>query len=192
MICRRERRLRRVCLFSLPVLVVAAIGVTTWRSADNYLQQTEFWVRSAVSEARYAGAVWRVTSVRVFVDGSDTEAQPRRKARLVTITMSAAVAENENLDWLACNITLVDRDARRWRPLDANLARNIRQELNTSTEIPYGCEAVPSEPGVRGGELQFEQMFVVPAEIIPSLAVRVSVAAALPASIELPLSEPKG
>ncbi len=187
MACEGERRLWWISLISLPVLITASLAANAWRNIEEYARRSE---RNFVEDAQnlvYAGASWRLESARLFGDGKDKNIKLPGEMRLVVVRLDVEAESNIGDGWSQCQVSLGDREGRRWLPLDLSLSRNISRELDP-TQLPAdNCGIASLNPPAKGQSALIEEKFVVPAEAVASLSVRISFASTRPWALSIPL-----
>lgn len=184
---RGEKKLRFLSLVALPPLLVAAFAVNARRNVQDHVQQIETSVRPAATGEAYAGAGWQVAAVRVIGDGRDTKVTFPGQMRLLIVQLAATAREEIGQGWAQCRFTLVDDKGRRWLPLDPTLSRDISRDLDRKATPVDGCGIASLHPPAKGGSVTIEEKFVVPADVLPSLTVRLSFVGTRPEAISLPL-----
>lgn len=184
---RRERRLRLLSLIALPPLLVVAFAVNARRNVENYVEQIETSVRPVAAGQSYAGAEWKIAAVRLIGDGRDTKVTFPGQMRLVIVQLMATAREEIGQGWSQCRFTLVDARGRRWLPLDPMLSRDISRDLDRKATPIDGCGIASLHPPAKDGSVTIEEKFVVPADVLPSLMVRLSFVGIRPEAISLPL-----
>lgn len=183
----REKRLWLLSLLALPVLLVAAFAINARRNVVNYVEQIEMRARPASGET-YAGAVWQVERVRLIGDGRDTKVTFPGQMRLVVVQLKATARDKIGEGWAQCRFTLVDGQDRRWLPLDPTLSRDISRDFDRKARPLDGCGIASLHPPARDSSVTIEEKFVVPADVLSSLEVRLSFVATRPEVLSLPLS----
>ncbi len=184
---RRERKQRLLSLVALPPLLVAAFVVNARRNVEDHVRQIEASVRPAVAGLTHAGAEWKVAAVRLIGDGRDTKVTFPGQMRLVIVQLTATAREEIGQGWSQCRFTLVDNQGRRWLPLDPMLSRDISRDLDRKAKPVDGCGIASLHPPAKDASVTIEEKFVVPADVLPSLAVRLSFVGTRPEAISLPL-----
>lgn len=185
---RRERKLRLLSLIALPPLLVVAFAVNARRNVENYVEQIETSVRPVAAGQSYAGAEWKIATVRLIGDGRDTKVTFPGQMRLVIVQLMATAREEIGQGWSQCRFTLVDDRGRRWLPLDPMLSRDISRDLDRKATPIDGCGIASLHPPAKDGSVTIEEKFVVPADVLPSLMVRLSFVGTRPEAISLPLN----
>lgn len=186
-VSRRESKLRLVSLIALPLLLAVAFAVNARRNVEDYVRQIETSVRPATAGQVYAGAEWQVEKVRLIGDGRDTKVTFPGQMRLVIVQLVATAREPIGEGWSQCRFTLVDDRGRRWLPLDPMLSRDISRDLDRKAKPVDGCGITSLHPPTKDAAVTIEEKFVVPADVLPSLKVRLSFVATRPEAIDLPL-----
>ncbi|MFS2154814.1 hypothetical protein [Rhizobium sp. Rhizsp42] len=184
----RERRTWLLSLASLPLLVVAAVVVNAWRNIEDYRHRIETDIQQGSGQLDYAGAAWRLEKVRLIGDGRDAQLRLPGEMRLIIVRMVATAARDIGDGWGQCEVSLVDGTGRRWLPLDVILSSDISRDLEPDNEPLKGCGITSLDPPHQDHAALIEEKFVVPDAAIPTLSVRLSVAALRPRAIGFPLA----
>lgn len=187
MVSDRERRAWWLSLASLPLLVVTAVAINAWRNIEDYRHRIETDITQGPDRLDYAGATWRLQGVRLLGDGRDTQLRLPGQMRLVIVRMVATATRDVGDGWGQCEFSLTDGTGRRWLPLDVSLSNDISRDLDPDEEPVNGCSITSLTPPPKGHAVVIEEKFVVPAEAVSSLLVRLSVAALRPQAIGFPL-----
>ncbi|MFS8047672.1 hypothetical protein [Rhizobium sp. BR 314] len=187
MVSRRERRLWLVSVASLPLLLAGNYAVDAWRNAKEYVRRNELQVHSSISGQAYAGALWSISQTRLIGDGRDTKITFPGQMRLLILQMTAQAEEEIGSSWSECQLTLTDPSGRRWLPLNFLLSDSISRDLDPQATLADGCDAASRKPPAKGAGTLIEEKFVVPADVIPLLSVRLSFASTRPNAISFPL-----
>lgn len=190
MVSDRERKRWWLSLASLPVLIITAVGINSWRNIGDYRQGTETEVTRGADQLDYAGARWRVEKVRLLGDGRDAQLHLPGQMRLVIVRLVATAYRDIGEGWGQCEVSAADGTGRRWLPLDVSLSNDISRDLEPGREPVSGCGITSlSAPGKDHAAL-LEEKFVVPAASVAALSVRLSVGGLRPKAIEFPLNLP--
>lgn len=187
MVSNRERRMWWLSLASLPVLVAAAVAINTWRNAADFRHRIETDIAQGADQLDYAGARWQLDKVRLIGDGRDTQVRFPGQMRLIIVRMEATATRDIGEDWGQCEVSLTDSVGRRWLPLDVSLSNDISRDLDPKVTPVSGCGITSLTPPRQDHAALIEEKFVVPANAVPSLSVRLSVAASRPKAIGFPL-----
>lgn len=182
----RERRLRWFCLLSLPFLLTGAFAVNAWRNLGDYVHRIER-IRPGNGNEAFAGAIWRLETARLIGSGRDTKVTFPGQMRLVVVRLVASATAEIGEGWSQCRLTLNDEKGRRWLPLDFALSNSISRDLDPKVKPVEGCAAASRSPPAVDGAVLIEEKFVVPAEAIHSLSVRLSFASTRPEAISFAL-----
>jgi hypothetical protein len=183
---RREKKLRLLSLFALPLLLAVAFAVNARRNVEDHIRQIETSIRPAAGQI-YAGAEWQVGTVRLIGDGRDTKVTFPGQMRLVIVQLAATARGEIGEGWAQCRFTLVDDRGRRWLPLDPMLSRDISRDLDRKAKPVDGCGITSLHPPAKDASVTIEEKFVVPADVLPSLKARLSFVGTRPEAIDLPL-----
>jgi len=184
---RRERRLWLISLVSLPILLAGNYATDAWRNAREYVRRNELRVHDSVDGQAYAGALWSIKQTRLIGDGRDTKITFPGQMRLLILRVTAQAEEEIGGSWSECQLTLTDPSGRRWLPLNFLLSDGISRDLDPQTAPVEGCDAASRKPPAKGASALIEEKFVVPADAIASLSVRLSFASTRPNAISFPL-----
>lgn len=187
MVFDRERRVWWLSLLSLPVLVAVAVTINAWRNINDYRHRIETDVIEGADEIDYAGAKWRLEKTRILGDGRDTQVRFPGQMRLIILRMVATATNDIGQGWGQCEVSLSDGTGRRWRPLDVSLSNDISRDLDPKAAPVSGCGITSLTPPRKDHAVLIEEKFVVPADAVPALSVRLSVAASRPEAIGFPL-----
>ncbi|MBY5566270.1 hypothetical protein HFO55_03210 [Rhizobium leguminosarum] len=187
MVSDRGRKMWWLSLASLPLLVAAAVVINAWRNIDNYRHRIETDITQGPDHLEYAGATWRLQNVRLLGDGRDTQLRLPGQMRLVIVRMVATALRDIGDIWGQCEVSLTDGAGRRWLPLDVSLSNDISRDLEPDREPVSGCGITSLKPPRKDHAVLIEEKFVVPAEAVPALSVRLSTAALRPEAIGFPL-----
>ncbi len=188
MVFDRERRAWWLALASLPFLVVAAVALNARRNIEDYRHRIEIDVEQGSDQVGYAGATWRLEKVRLIGDGRDTQVLFPGQMRLVIVRMVATATDKIGEGWGQCEVSLTDTTGRRWLPLDVTLSNDISRDLEPKNEPVKGCGITSLNPPDPNHAAMIEEKFVVPADAVATLSVRLSVAALRPQAIGFPLA----
>ncbi|MBO9194840.1 hypothetical protein J5277_12045 [Rhizobium sp. 16-449-1b] len=188
MVSDRERRVWWLSLASLPLLVAAAVAINAWRNIEDCRRRIETDIAQGSDQLDYAGATWRLETVRVIGDGRDTQVRFPGQMRLVIIRMVATSTGKIGEGWGQCEVSLTDTKGRRWLPLEVSLSNDISRDLEPKNEPVKGCGITSLSPPEPNHAAMIEEKFVVPADAVPALSVRLSVAALRPQAIGFPLA----
>ena len=183
MVSDRERKMWWLSLASLPLLVSAAVVINAWRNIENYRHRIETDIMQGPNQLDYADATWRLENVRLLGDGRDTQLRLPGQMRLLVIRMVATATREIGDGWGQCQVSLADGTGRRWLPLDVSLSNDISRDLEPDREPVSGCGITSLKPPQKDHAVLIEEKFVVPAEAVPALSVRLSVAALRPGAI---------
>ncbi|RAL97797.1 hypothetical protein DOU54_10420 [Agrobacterium sp. MS2] len=107
--------------------------------------------------------------------------------RLIIVRMEATATRDIGEDWGQCEVSLTDSVGRRWLPLDVSLSNDISRDLDPKVTPVSGCGITSLTPPRQDHAALIEEKFVVPANAVPFLSVRLSVAASRPKAIGFPL-----
>jgi hypothetical protein len=187
MVSDRERRMWWLSLASVPLLAVLAVGINAWRNIGEYRHGIETEITQGAPEIDYAGATWSLEQTRLIGDGRDTEVRFPGEMRLIVVRMAAKATQDIGEGWGQCEVSLTDGTGRRWLPLDVILSSDISRDLDPDAEPLDGCGIASLNPPQKDQTTTIEEKFVVPAEAVPALFVRLSVGALRPAAIAFPL-----
>lgn len=179
----RDRKMWWLSLASLPVLVACACAINVWRNIGDYRHRIEVDIEQGPGTLDYAGASWRLEKVRLIGDGRDTPVRFPGQMRLVIIRMVATATRDVGSDWGQCEVSLGDGMGHRWLPLDVSLSNDISRDLEPDREPVKGCGITSLSPPSKGHAVLIEEKFVVPADAVPALSARLSVAALRPGAI---------
>lgn len=183
----RETRLWWLSLACLPVLVGVAVAANTWRNLAEYQHRIETDLVGDSEHLDYAGAIWQLDRVRIIGDGSDTSVRFPGQMRLVIVRLVATATSDIGESWGQCEVSLIDVRGRRWLPLDINLSNEISRDLDPKAPPLNGCGVTSLTPPEIDHAAAIEEKFVVPADAISQLSIRLSVAALRPKAISFPL-----
>lgn len=170
-------------LAGLSVLVACACAINVWRNIDDYRHRIEFDIERGPGNLDYAGASWRLEKVRLIGDGRDTPVRFPGQMRLVIIRMVATATRDVGSNWGQCEVSLRDGSGRRWLPLDVSLSNDISRDLEPDSEPVKGCGITSLSTPSKGHAVLIEEKFVVPADAVPALSARLSVALLRPEAI---------
>ncbi len=148
-VSRREKKLRLLSLFALPLLLAVAFAVNARRNVEDHVRQIETSIRPAAGQI-YAGAEWQVGTVRLIGDGRDTKVTFPGQMRLVIVQLAATARNEIGEGWAQCRFTLVDDRGRRWLPLDPMLSRDISRDLDRKAKPVDGCGITSLHPPGEG------------------------------------------
>ncbi len=187
MVSRRERRLWLLSLLSLPALLAGNYAIGAWRNVEDYVRRSELRVHDDIAGQAYAGAVWTLAQARLIGDGREAKITFPGQMRLVIVRLAAKAEDEIGDSWTQCRLTLTDPGGHRWLPLNFILSGNISRDLDPQATPVDGCDAVSRQPPAKGADTLIEEKFVVPADAVPSLSVRLSFASTRPDALSLPL-----
>lgn len=187
MVFSRERKMWWLSLAALPVLVAAAVAINAWRNVADYRHRIETDIAQGADHLDYAGARWQLDKVRLIGDGRDAQVRFQGQMRLVIVRMVATATRAIGEDWGQCEVSLTDNAGRRWLPLDVGLSNDISRDLDPKATPVSGCGITSLTPPQQDHAALIEEKFVVPADAVPALSVRLSVAASRPKVIGFPL-----
>jgi hypothetical protein len=187
MVFDREKKAWWLSLVSLPLLAATAVLINAWRNLDDYRHRLDTEITQGPELLDYAGATWRLEKPRLLGDGRDTQVRFPGQMRLVIVRMVATATVSIGDGWGQCEVSLVDATGRRWRPLDVSLSNDISRDLEPGRDPINGCGITSLKPPAKNHAVLIEEKFVVPAEAISTLSVRLSVGAMRPAAIGFPL-----
>jgi hypothetical protein len=170
-------------LASVLPLVAAAFVINAWRNIEDYSHRIEASITQGSDDIDYADASWRIEKVRLLGDGRDTQLKLPGQMRLVIVRMVATATRDIGDGWGQCEISLTDGAGRRWRPLDVNLSNDISRDLEPKKDPVRGCGITSLTPPAKNHAVLIEEKFVVPADAVPVLSARLSVAALRPEAI---------
>lgn len=183
----RERKIWWLSLASVPILAAVAVGINTARNFGEYRHGIETEIAQGSPELDYAGATWSLEQTRMIGDGRDTEVRFPGDMRLVIVRMTAKATQDIGEGWGQCEASLEDGTGRRWLPLDVILSSDISRDLDPNAEPLDGCGIASLNPPQNDQATTIEEKFVVPAEAVPALSVKLSVVSLRPAAIAFPL-----
>jgi hypothetical protein len=183
MVFDRERKMWWLSLASLPALVAAAVVINAWRNIENYRHRIETDITQGPDHLDYAGATWRLENVRLLGDGGDAKLRLPGQMRLVIVRLVATATRDIGDAWGQCEVSLTDGTGRRWLPLDVSLSNDISRDLDPGREPVSGCGITSLKPPPKDHAALIEEKFVVPAEAVPVLSVKLSTAALRPKAI---------
>jgi hypothetical protein len=184
----RERRIWWLSLASLPFLVAAALVINAWRNIEDYRHRIETDVEQGGGQLDYAGATWRLEKVRLIGDGRDTQVRFPGQMRLVVVRMVATATRDIADGWGQCEVSLTDGTGRRWLPLDVSLSSDISRDLEPGNEPVKGCGITSLDPPQKDHAALIEEKFVVPADAVAKLSLKLSVGGLRPQAIGFPLA----
>lgn len=187
MVFDREKKAWWLSLISLPLLAAVAVVINAWRNLDDYRHRVESEIALGPELLDYAGATWKLEKPRLIGDGRDTQVRFPGQMRLVIVRMVATATNDIGNGWGQCEVSLTDAAGRRWRPLDVSLSNDISRDLEPGRDPVNGCGITSLKPPEKNHAALIEEKFVVPAEAVSTLSVRLSVAAMRPAAIGFPL-----
>ncbi|NLS18582.1 hypothetical protein HGP16_18660 [Rhizobium sp. P40RR-XXII] len=187
MVSKQERRLWFASLVSLPFLLAGNYGINVWRNAQDYVRRNELWVYDSVGGHVYANALWSLDQARLIGDGRDGKITFPGQMRLIIVRITAKAEEEIGDSWAQCQLTLTDSSGRRWLPLNFILSNDISRDLDPKAMPVDGCDAISRKPPAKGASALIEEKFVIPANAIPSLSVRLSFDSTRPDTISFPL-----
>lgn len=185
-----DRKIRRwwwLSLASVPVLVASAVAINSWRNLTEYRHKIETYIMQGAENIDYAGAVWRLEKVRLIGDARDTQVRFPGQMRLVIVRMVATATQDIGTGWGQCEVSLTDSTGRRWLPLDVSLSNDISRDLDPKATPVSGCGITSLTPPLKDHAALIEEKFVVPADVVSALSIRLSVAALRPEAIGFPL-----
>jgi hypothetical protein len=152
-----ERRRYWISMAALAVALPAALVVQTWNSARTWRAEN---FRDPLHVERgeaqpYAGATWRLTDLARLAGGA-----PERT--VVVAEFEATAEDAAPLVQVPCQVLLVDRRGRAWRPnfIPDRILRQMRPE---SVEKPR-CGGPAFENVPKGGTVKMVETFEVPAD----------------------------
>lgn len=183
MVSDRERKIWWLSLASLPVLITAAVAINTWRNATDYRHRIESDIAQGADRLDYAGATWQLDKVRLIGDGRDTRVRFPGQMRLVIVRVVATAIRDIGEGWGQCEVSLADGNGRRWLPLDVSLSNDISRDLDPKATPVSGCGITSLTPPRQDHVALIEEKFVVPADAVQALSLRVSVAGLRPKAI---------
>jgi hypothetical protein len=183
----RERIVWWLSLASLPLLVAAAFAANSWRNIEDYSHRVEVNVEQNSDSLDYAGANWKLYTVRLIGDGQDTALRFPGQMRLVIVRLVATARSEIGQRWSQCQMTLTDDRGHRWLPLDVTMSDNISHDLDPKATPVSGCGIASLSPPQEGRAVLIEEKYVVPADAARALAVRLSFASERPGAISIPL-----
>jgi hypothetical protein len=177
-----------MALIALPPLLATALAVNGWRNIEELSRRGEWQVQPVAADQVFAGAGWRLEQARLIGDGRDTKQIFPGQMRLVIIRLSAEAKRDIGEDWGQCQLRLTDGKGHDWTPLDVILSSDLSRDLDPRAEPLPGCSIASLHPPAKGESMLIEEKFVLPADAVPHLAVRLSFASTRPHAISIPLA----
>lgn len=183
----REKKLWWLSLASVPMLLAIAVTINAWRNIGDYRASIETDIAQGAPTLDYAGATWTLQQARLLGDGGDSQLRLPGAMRLIIVRLAATATGEIGQGWAQCMVSVGDGSGRRWLPLDVTLSNDISRDLDPDAEPLDGCGIASLAPPAKGAAAGIEEKFVVPADAVPALTVRLSVGALRPAAIAFPL-----
>ena len=166
-----ERRGRRIALLSLLLLIPTAMAVVGWRDATELQRRLEVVAIEVPADqpVDHIGGRLALTSFDVLPPMAGI---PSDRTFVRTRLDVEALAPGK--DWLACRLTLVDAQGRRWGEFGFPPSALERQFRKPGEARGERCSALASDKLEAGTKLVVEAYFLVPTAAASDLRLTMS------------------
>lgn len=168
-----EKRWRRRCLWALAALLPAALAVTTYGSALEFLSQHDVIARDVAGgvDVAFAGSTWRLDRLRT-AEGVDPARLPAGAVPvLADLSVTIGDADLQKL-WLGCKIRVTDAAGRSWDPVSIFFMKMPESMKSCTSAMLSGARS--------GDTLDVRETFIVPRDVAGELRVTLGLAGERP------------